>query len=73
MTHVMAAPATPVAYMKYKLGPNGTCMDFVCFGKCTDPSCSYKHNAAIRLTPGQTQRAVPHLKVAYDAYKAAHT
>jgi hypothetical protein len=72
ITDVMATPSPPVPYAKYRLGPSGTCMDFVCFGKCANPSCSFKHSVSLQLNPGQTQRAAPHIKAAYNAYKVAH-
>jgi hypothetical protein len=73
ITQVMLATNPPTSYLKYKLGPSGTCMDFVCFGKCTNPSCNFKHRTDIVISPNQLSRATPNHKFAFDEYKAAQT
>jgi hypothetical protein len=72
ISEVMAAHSPPTPYHKYKLGPGGTCMDFLCLGKCTNPTCSYKHNVSLRLSSPNLASRVALFKVAFDAYKIAH-
>jgi hypothetical protein len=72
ITEVMAAHSPPLTYKDYKLGSGGTCMDFVCLGKCQNPTCSYKHSMSLRIPASSLAARVPKFKIAFDAYKIAH-
>jgi len=58
-----------IAYNKARLGPPGSCLDFLMFGKCMAPGYSYKHNAAVKIEPAQAEKAHQSMHIAYEAYK----
>ena len=68
----MAAHDPPIPYAQVKLGPNGSCLDFICFGAHKNPRCSYKHAAACSITTSRAEEVAPKLGAAYTAYDAAH-
>jgi hypothetical protein len=72
ITDVMVAHSPPLTYKDYKLGSGGTCMDFVCLGKCQNPTCSYKHSMTLRIPESSLAAKVTKFKIAFDAYKIAH-
>jgi hypothetical protein len=72
VAELMAAHDPPIPYAQLKLGPNGSCLDFLCFGLCKNPRCSYKHAAACSIATSRAEEVAPKLGAAYSAYDAAH-
>jgi hypothetical protein len=72
IAELMAAHDPPLTYAQVKLGPNGSCLDFLCFGACKNPRCSYKHGASIAIQATRAETVAPKLGDAYNAYDAAH-
>ena len=66
---ILAAAKPPIAYNKARLGPPGSCLDFLMFGKCMAPGCSYKHDAVVKVEPAQAEKAHQSMHNAYEAYK----
>jgi hypothetical protein len=42
---MMATHSPPLQYAQIKLGPSGSCLDYLSFGSCKNNNCSYKHAA----------------------------
>jgi hypothetical protein len=68
----MAAHEPPLQYAQVKLGPSGSCLDFLCFGACKNARCSYKHDAASSIPTVRAEAIAPKLGAAYNSYDAAH-
>jgi hypothetical protein len=71
MGEIMAAHSPPLQYAQVKLGPPGGCMDYLCFGNCKNPRCSYKHNPQSQITASRAELVAPKLAAAYTAYDAS--
>jgi hypothetical protein len=72
IAELMAAHDPPLTYAQVKLGPNGSCLDFLCFGTCKSAHCSYKHGATSAIQATRAEMVAPRLGDAYTAYDAAH-
>jgi hypothetical protein len=68
---LMAAHIPPLQYAQIKLGPNGACLDYICFGACKNASCTYKHAATTAVPAARAESVAPKLGAAYNAYDAA--
>lgn len=64
--------AANMPYQQVRLGPPGSCMDFLALGKCRDPKCNYKHDNMVTLREAQVNSAAPKLKQALEKYQAAN-
>jgi hypothetical protein len=71
IAEIMAAHDPPLSYGQVKLGPNGSCLDYLCFGACKNPRCSYKHGPAVSIQATRAEAVAPKLADAYNAYDAA--
>ncbi len=71
IAELMAAHDPPLTYGQVKLGPNGSCLDYLCFGTCKNARCSYKHGATCAIQATRAETVAPKLKAAYSAYEAA--
>jgi hypothetical protein len=69
---LMAAHVPPLQYAQVKLGPNGSCLDYICFGACKNGSCTYKHSVTAAVPAARAESVAPKLGAAYSAYDAAH-
>jgi hypothetical protein len=72
IAELMAAPSPPLQYRQIRLGPNGSCLDYLCFGLCKNNSCPYKHEVGSSIPTVMAKAVAPKLGVAYAAYDAAH-
>jgi hypothetical protein len=72
VAELMAAHKEPLQYAQVKLGPNGSCLDFLCFGACKNAPCSYKHAANAAVPAARAEAVAPKLGDAYNAYDVAH-
>jgi hypothetical protein len=72
VAELMAAHEPPLQYSQIKLGPSGSCLDFLCFGACKNARCSYKHAATASIPAARAEQIAPRLGAAYNAYDAAH-
>jgi hypothetical protein len=72
IAELMAAHDPPLTYGQVKLGPNGSCLDYLCFGACKNARCSYKHGATSTIQATRAEVVAPRLGDAYTAYDAAH-
>jgi hypothetical protein len=72
IAELMAAHDPPLTYAQVKLGPNGSCLDYLCFGTCKNSRCSYKHGASSAIQATRAETVAPKLGDAYNAYDAAH-
>jgi hypothetical protein len=72
IAELMAAHSPPLQYAQIKLGPSGSCMDFLCFGSCKNSRCSYKHAANASVPASRAEMIAPKLGAAYTAYDASH-
>jgi hypothetical protein len=72
IAELMAAHEPPLQYAQVKLGPSGSCLDFLCFGLCKNARCSYKHGATAAVPAARAAAIAPKLGAAYAAYDAAH-
>jgi hypothetical protein len=70
---LMGAHESPLQYAQVKMGPDGACVDFLCFGSCKNSRCSYKHTATASIVATRAEAVAPKLKAAYKAYNAGHT
>jgi hypothetical protein len=70
MTDVLVATSPATAYTSVKLGPAGSCLDFLALGRCKTAGCSYAHNVQTHVAAEQVSRAAPKLKTAFQAYDA---
>jgi hypothetical protein len=61
----------PLQYAQIKLGPNGSCLDFLCFGECKNKTCSYKHLTTASIPVARAEAIAPKLGAAYTAYDAS--
>jgi hypothetical protein len=68
MAEIMAAHNPPLQYAQAKLGPSGSCLDFLCFGACKNSRCSYKHAANASIATARAEAIAPKLGAAYTAY-----
>jgi hypothetical protein len=68
---LMAAHDPPLPYLQVKLGPSGSCLDFLCFGLCKNSRCFYKHLATASVQAARAKAVAPKLGAAYSAYDAA--
>jgi len=73
VAELMAAHDPPLQYSAVKMGPNGTCLDYLCFGSCKTTRCSYKHPAAASVAAPRAQVVATKLGAAYTAFDAAQT
>jgi hypothetical protein len=71
MAELMAAHTPPLQYAQVKLGPNGSCLDFLCFGSCKSSRCSYKHAANASIATARAEAIAPKLGAAFTAYDAS--
>jgi hypothetical protein len=71
IAELMAAHSPPLQYNQIKLGPNGSCLDYLCFGTCKSSRCPYKHEVASSIPAARAEAVAPRLKAAYEAYDAA--
>jgi hypothetical protein len=44
IVELMAARNPPLKYGQVKLGPSGSCLDYLCFRTCEDARCFFKHD-----------------------------
>jgi hypothetical protein len=72
IAEIMAAHEPPLQYAQVKMGPAGSCLDFLCFGACKNTRCSYKHSATASIQAVRAEAIAPKLGAAYSAYDAAH-
>jgi hypothetical protein len=70
VAELMAAHSPPLQYAQIKLGPSGSCLDYLCFGSCKNSRCSYKHAAAASIATARAEAIAPKLGAAYTAYDA---
>jgi hypothetical protein len=68
---LMAAHNPPLQYSQVKLGPSGSCLDYLCFGSCKNRHCSYKHVETASIQQSRAESVAPMLGAAYAAYDAA--
>jgi hypothetical protein len=73
MAELMAAHDPPLQYAQIKLGPSGSCLDFLCFGSCKNSRCSYKHAANASIATARAEAIAPKLGAAFTAYDANQT
>jgi hypothetical protein len=73
IAEMMAAHEPPLQYAQVKLGPSGSCLDFLCLGSCKNNRCSYKHPATATIAAARASAVGPKLGAAYSAYDAANT
>jgi hypothetical protein len=73
IAELMAAHEPPLTYTQVKMGPNGSCLDYLCFGVCKNPRCSYKHGASCTIQATRAETVAPKLMEAYNAYDAEHS
>jgi hypothetical protein len=71
VAELMAAHDPPLQYSNVKMGPNGSCLDYLCFGACKNARCSYKHTEAASIPAARADTVAPKLAAAYTAYDAA--
>lgn len=71
IAELMAAHEPPLQYAQVKLGPSGSCLDYLCFGACKNSRCSYKHAVAASVQQTRAEAVAPRLGAAYSAYDAA--
>jgi hypothetical protein len=71
MAEMMAAHSPPLQYAQIKLGPSGSCLDYLCFGSCKNHNCSYKHAANASIATARAEAIAPKLGAAYTAYDAS--
>jgi hypothetical protein len=71
IVELMAAHAPPLSYNQVKLGPNGACLDFLCFGACPNTKCIYKHMASMSIKYDRAAAVAPKLGACFSAYNAA--
>jgi hypothetical protein len=71
IANLRAAHVPPLQYAQVKLGPSGSCLDYLCFGACKNASCTYKHSATSAVPVARAESVVPKLGGAYNAYDAA--
>jgi hypothetical protein len=71
IAEIMAAHSPPLQYAQVKLGPSGSCMDYLCFGNCRNSRCTYKHVPAASIGQAKAEAVAPQLGAAYTAYDAA--
>jgi hypothetical protein len=65
VAEIMAAHKPPLMYGQVKLGPSGSCLDFLCFVVCKNSQCSYEHDAASSIPMGQAETVAPKLQATY--------
>jgi hypothetical protein len=70
---MMAAHTTPLSYDQVKLGPNGACLGFLCFGACRNAKYNYKHSASTSIKAVPAASVAPKLGACFSAYDAAHS
>jgi hypothetical protein len=70
MEELMAAHSPPLQYAQIKLGPSGSCLDYLCFGSCINSRCSYKHAANASVPTAQAEGIAPKLGAVYSVYDA---
>jgi hypothetical protein len=73
MAEMMAAHSPPLQYAQIKLGPSGSCLDYLCFGSCKNSNCSYKHAANASIATARAEAIAPKLGAAYMAYDASQS
>jgi hypothetical protein len=71
IAEIMAAHVPPLQYAQVKLGPAGSCMDYLCFGNCKNTKCSYKHVSTANIAASRAEAIAPKLGAAYTAYDAS--
>jgi hypothetical protein len=72
VAELMAANVPPLTYSQVKLGPSGSCLDFLCFGACKSSRCSYKHPATASIQQSRADAVAVKLQTAWTAYKSAN-
>jgi hypothetical protein len=70
---LMTARTPPLSYDQVKLGPNGACLDFLCFGACRDAKCNYKHSASTSIKLDRATAVDPKLGACFSAYDASQS
>jgi hypothetical protein len=71
VVEVMGAHVPPLQYAQVKLGPNGSCLDFLCLRAYKNGQCTYKHTATASIATARAEAVAPKLGAAYNAYDAA--
>jgi hypothetical protein len=71
VAELMGAHVPPLQYAQVKLGPNGSCLDYLCLGACKNGQCTYKHTATASIATARAEAVAPKLGAAYTAYDAA--
>ena len=69
----MNATLPPLNYSVVKMGPNGSCLDYLCFGECTNRTCTFKHDPNAGIASARAIQVASKLGPAYQAYDAANT
>ncbi len=69
---LMNAPDPNLTYNQVKLGPTGSCLDYLCFGRCKTPACTYKHETNASIPSDRAEAVAQKLGPAYLAYDASH-
>jgi hypothetical protein len=72
IAELMAAHSPALQYTQVKLGPSGSCLDYLCFGICKSSGCPYKHEVASSVSVARAEAVAPKLGAAYKAYDEAH-
>jgi hypothetical protein len=71
VAELMGAHVPPLQYAQVKLGPNGSCLNFLCLGACKNGQCTYKHTETASIATARVEAVAPKLGAAYNAYDAA--
>jgi hypothetical protein len=69
---LMAAHDPPLPYAQIKMGPSGTCLDYLCFGACKNAGCNYKHVEGASVPASRAEAVAPKLAAAYKTYDSLH-
>jgi hypothetical protein len=72
IAEIMAVHVPFLQYAQAKLGPAGSCLDFLCFGACKNPQCLYQHNVTTSVKTSRAEAVAPKLGAAFNAYDVAH-
>jgi hypothetical protein len=70
IAEIMAAHSPPLQYAQIRLGPLGSCLDYLCFGNCKNNRCHYKHVPTTSIPAARAEAIAPKLGAAYTAYDA---
>jgi hypothetical protein len=56
---LMAAHLPPLQYGQAKLGPKGSCLDYLCFGACKNTKCTYKYSVTAAVPAARADSVAP--------------